>query len=104
MAVSAKQVCAVSRRRTADRLKTPSGVEQLKHLWHSWCSISTTRSTKVNSCCGGSNMSERIISRRDFLQISSASVAGAALLSGCAFDGLPEAVAVTALARPDFGV
>jgi len=50
-------------------------------------------------------MSERIISRRDFLQASAAGVAGAALLSGCATD-MDEAIAISALdaARPDFGV
>lgn len=51
-------------------------------------------------------MSERIISRRDFLQVSGAGVASAALLSGCAFDegGPALGVAAQAVARPDFGV
>src|SRR5215510_16128179 len=51
-------------------------------------------------------MSERIISRRDFLQVSGAGVAGAALLSGCALDEGAQAVVTGALdaARPDFGV
>jgi uncharacterized protein len=51
-------------------------------------------------------MSERVFSRRDFMQISGAGVAGAALLPACALDGAAEAIAVEALeaARPDFGV
>lgn len=51
-------------------------------------------------------MSERIISRRDFLQVSGAGVAGAALLSACATDDGAEAITVAALeaARPDIGV
>jgi uncharacterized protein len=51
-------------------------------------------------------MSERVISRRNFMQISGAGVAGAALLPACALDGSAEAIAVDALeaARPDIGV
>src|SRR5262245_26875141 len=51
-------------------------------------------------------MSERIISRRDFLQVSGAGVASAALLSGCAFDegGPALGMAAQGVARPDVGV
>jgi DUF1680 family protein len=51
-------------------------------------------------------MSERVISRRNFIQISGAGVAGAALLPSCAVDDAAEAIMGSALeaARPDFGV
>ncbi|HEY6177125.1 MAG TPA: twin-arginine translocation signal domain-containing protein, partial [Kofleriaceae bacterium] len=51
-------------------------------------------------------MSERIISRRNFLQVSGAGVAGAALLSGCALDESGSAIGVAAqgVTRPDVGV
>jgi uncharacterized protein len=51
-------------------------------------------------------MSERVISRRNFIQISSAGIAGTALLSSCAVDDAAQAIATSALdaARPDIGV
>lgn len=51
-------------------------------------------------------MAKRIISRRDFLQDSSAGIAGALLLSACVGDTGAEDIVETALtaARPDFGV
>src|SRR6185295_3824612 len=50
-------------------------------------------------------MAKRIISRREFLQDSSAGVASAVLLSACVAEGgTEETAAALAAARPDFGV
>src|ERR1041385_8289472 len=51
-------------------------------------------------------MSERNISRRNFLEISGAGIAGAALLPSCAINDAAQAIAAQAIdaARPDIGV